>query len=249
MCVCLCVSGSFSSASFSAWRIHKFELFKVKTHVLARCRVATEAARHHPHLHCTSLNLPAQKARIKQPTKQMRFPYIRQTVITFPMLSLFLCRVLPQPEPESWGCIWGGSQCSLQGLPYVSSAYKERRSLQLRRLIWCVCKQRYRWKRFRRCLASINPICVLTHFKCACHCTHEMRETLRWSNGCNISKDFSGHTKEMSSLRDLHSVKRKAGGLLKRWPLRGWFDNLFIWKSNTAEISKGSWVQGVKRQN
>lgn len=164
-----CASWSFSKSKRASW-----------------CWVATEAARRHPHLHPTSIqqSLPAQKGTIRQPAKQMRFPYIRQTLITFPMLSLFLCRVLPQPEPKKLGWGWGGhlgegSECSLQGLPSFSSAYRGRRSFRLGRLIWCVCKRHYRWKGFRRCLASINPICVLTHFKRACRCTHEMRETPR----------------------------------------------------------------------
>lgn len=56
-----------------------------------------------------SPSLPAQKGTIRQPAKQMRFPYIRQTLITFPMLSLFLC-VLPQPEPKSWDGRGGGGE-------------------------------------------------------------------------------------------------------------------------------------------
>lgn len=86
--------GAYTSLSFS------------KSKRTSSCWVATEAARRHPHLHCTSLNLPAQKGTIKQPTKQMRFPYIRQTVITFPMLSLFLCRNRSQKAGSAWG--WGG---------------------------------------------------------------------------------------------------------------------------------------------
>lgn len=177
--------------------------------------MATEAARRHPHLHRPSPNLPAQKGTIKQPTKQMRFPYIRQTVIAFPMLSLFLSPIQSQKAGGACVCGGGGVHSGACKASPTLALHIKRRLLQLRRLIWCACKQRYRWKCFRRCLASINPICVLSHFQCTCHCTHEMRETLRRSNGCNISKDFSGRTKEMSSLRDLHSATRKAAGLLK----------------------------------
>lgn len=56
-------------------------------------------------------NSPAQKATIKRPTKQMRFPYIRQpcnhisNVVSFP-----ICHVLSKLEP---------------GPPSVSSAYRD----------------------------------------------------------------------------------------------------------------------------
>lgn len=119
------------------------------------------------------------------------------------MLSLFpICCVPSKFEAGCRSCIRRVTVQPGAGLPSVSSALGDV-SLAPRHLILCICKQHYRWKRFRRCLANINPICVLTHFKCACRCTHEMRETLRRSNGCNtnISKDFSGHTKGMSSLR------------------------------------------------
>lgn len=144
----------------------------------------------------------------------MQFPYIRQQcnhichTFSFP-----ICYILLKLESESRSCNWEGlvvvTVHSDMGLPSFSSAYRERRLLPLRCFNWCICKQHYRWKRLRRCLASINPICVLTHFKCARRCTHEMRETLQRSNGCKITQDFSRHTKEMSSQRDLHSVKRK----------------------------------------
>lgn len=68
--------------------------------------VVTVPARPHLHLHCIFLNLPAQKGTIKQPTKQMRFPYIRQPcnhisrVVSFP-----ICYVLSKVEPESRSCI------------------------------------------------------------------------------------------------------------------------------------------------
>lgn len=66
-------------------------------------RVVTVTAR--PHLHCISPNLPAQKGTIKRPTKQMRFPYIRQPcnhishVVSFP-----ICYVLSKLKPESKSC-------------------------------------------------------------------------------------------------------------------------------------------------
>lgn len=44
----------------------------------------------------------------------MRFPYIRQTVITFPVLSLFPWRFPPQPEPERWPCIREGGGVMVQ---------------------------------------------------------------------------------------------------------------------------------------
>lgn len=59
-------------------------------------RVATAAAR--PHLHRASPSLPAQKGTIQQPTKQMRFPYIRRQrnhisrVVSFPSV--------PRPVPN-----------------------------------------------------------------------------------------------------------------------------------------------------
>lgn len=111
----------------------------------------------------------------------MQFPYIRQQcnhichTFSFP-----ICYILLKLESESRSCNWEGlvvvTVHSDMGLPSFSSAYRERRLLPLRCFNWCICKQHYRWKRLRRCLASINPICVLTHFKCARRCTHEMRE-------------------------------------------------------------------------
>lgn len=67
--------------------------------------VVTATARPHPHLHCIFPNLPAQKGTIKRPTKQMRFPYIRQPcnhishVVSFP-----ICYVLSKLEPECRRC-------------------------------------------------------------------------------------------------------------------------------------------------
>lgn len=80
--------------------------------------VVTATARPHPHLHCISLNLPAQKGTIKRPTKQMRFPYIRQPcnhishVVSYP-IRCCIRRVTVQPGA---------------GLPPVSSAYRDVRS-------------------------------------------------------------------------------------------------------------------------
>lgn len=202
--VCVCqealallafLPGAYTSLSF----------LKVKTHVLVLggnrgCSPSSASA----------LDLPAFASAEKynhaaHKTNEISLRYANSNHI---FLSLFLCRVLPAATGLG-AHLGGGRGHSVACRASPTLALHTKRGV----LIWCACKQHYRWKRFRRCLASINPICVLTHFKCACHCTHEMRETLRWSNGCNISKDFSGHTKEMSSLRDLHSVKRKAAEL------------------------------------
>lgn len=128
--------------------------------------------------------------------KQMRFPYIRRRrnhisrVVSFPGT--------PRPVPN-WSQEVGADTARVT----VARRVAARASLRLgsaprwrsaffplRRLIWCICKQHYRWKRFRRCLASINPICVLTHFRRACRCTHEMRGT---QMDATFSKDFGGH--------------------------------------------------------
>lgn len=68
--------------------------------------VVTATVRPHPHLHCIFLNLPAQKETIKRPTKQMRFPDIRQLcnhishVVSFPIRY-----ILSKLEPECRSCI------------------------------------------------------------------------------------------------------------------------------------------------
>lgn len=92
-------------------------------------RVVTVTARPRPHLHCISPNLPAQKGTIKRPTKQMRFPYIRQPcnhishVVSFP-----ICYVLSKLKPESKSCSGRVTVQPSAGLPPVSSAYRDARS-------------------------------------------------------------------------------------------------------------------------
>lgn len=83
--------------------------------------VVTVTARTHPHLHCIFLNLPAQKGTIKLPTKQMRFPYIRQpcnhisNVVSFP-----ICYVLSKLEPECRRCIRRVTVQPGAGLPQLA---------------------------------------------------------------------------------------------------------------------------------
>lgn len=71
-------------------------------------------------------------------------------------------------------------------------------------------------------------------------CTHEMRGMQPRSDGCNtnISKDFSGHTKDMSSLWGSAFSEREGNWCFKL--LRGWANNLYTWKLNVGSNLKAS---------
>lgn len=110
-----------------------FEFSKSK-HTLSDW-VATVTARYHAHLHGIFLNLPAQKGTIKRPTKQMRFPYIRQPcnhishVVSFPIFN-----VLSKLEPVCRSCIRRVTVHPGAGLRPLA-LHTWRRLLQLRHLI------------------------------------------------------------------------------------------------------------------
>lgn len=122
MCVYVCVSRKILYKSTEALKYvltpvsySNISLRFSKSKHTSSVWVVTVTARPYPHLHCISLNLPAQKGTIKRPTKQMRFPYIRQPcnhishVVSYPIRYVLLLKL----KPECRRAASGGSQCSL----------------------------------------------------------------------------------------------------------------------------------------